>query len=136
MYKYSNMTLCEYLDLCWYLPTSRINLLKLSLWQQQLFQCIKMRPTFVYYYMVVSKKIKFMKMRTKAVLVSKSLRSKMWLHDYRRNAYASNKAWTVCGARISFKQKSLKVQQRSLITFGCQCKYPEHIYPGGKDSFL
>ena len=51
-----------------------------------------MRPTFVYYYMVVSKKIKFMKMRTKAVLVSKSLRSKMWLHDYRRNAYASNKA--------------------------------------------
>lgn len=49
-------------------------------------------------------KIKFMK-RTKAALVSESLRSKIRFYDYTRNVYASNKTCTVCGAKNLFPTK-------------------------------
>lgn len=82
-------------------------------------------------------KIKFRKRRTKAALVSKSLRPKMWFHDYTRNVYASNKTCTVCGAKNLFKQRFFKAQQCSWITLGYQCKYSEHSYQEKKKvSFL
>lgn len=52
--------------------------------------------------------------------------------------YARNKPCTVCGTKMLFKQNyffSSKPSSVVLITFGCQFKYPERVYPENKIHF-